>query len=229
MDLVYVCRKGENEELRYSIRSAVENFPHDRVWLVGHKPDWYSGPFIPVEDVGTKFNNIRLCLKMIAYSYKISNDFVLMNDDFFFVKKIEELPVMHGGSLYDRVEHYKKITPGSSYTLLLANTYKALLRRGIKEPIDYDMHVPMKMSKDELSKVVDKPFLVRSMYGNEFEIGGELIKDVKTYSSPAFAERNYDYSTGDSSFISTEDGTFSKVLESVLKDMFPSPSEYELK
>ena len=46
MDIVYNCRPGkQNEELRYSIRSVMENLPHDNLWVVGGKPEWYTGNY----------------------------------------------------------------------------------------------------------------------------------------------------------------------------------------
>ena len=38
-DIVYLLREGENDELRYSLRSVERNFPHDRVIFYGGKPD----------------------------------------------------------------------------------------------------------------------------------------------------------------------------------------------
>ena len=58
MDLVYICKPGDNEELRYSIRSAVKNLKFDNLYLVGGKPDWYDGKFIAVEPIPNKFKNL---------------------------------------------------------------------------------------------------------------------------------------------------------------------------
>ena len=48
MDFVYICKEGVNEELKYSIRSVVESFPESNIWVVGGKPDWYTGNYIQV-------------------------------------------------------------------------------------------------------------------------------------------------------------------------------------
>ena len=79
MDYVYICRSGDNDELRYSLRSIEENMPDGRVWVVGHRPLWYIGDFIPVEDIGGKFDNIKNCIKVVAENQDISNNFILMN------------------------------------------------------------------------------------------------------------------------------------------------------
>ena len=62
MDYVYTCRQGNNEELRYSLRSIEHNMPAGRVWVVGYRPDWYIGDFVQVKDIGSKFENIRNCI-----------------------------------------------------------------------------------------------------------------------------------------------------------------------
>jgi len=147
MDFVYVSKQGDNEELRYSIRSVRKNFLESNVWLVGGKPDWYNGNFIPVENISSKFNNIRNCIKQAALSKEISDDFILMNDDFFIIKEIDSMPVLHGGLLQDRISRYVEATGGNRYATLLSLTNLNLKRQGIKHALDYDIHVPIQLKK----------------------------------------------------------------------------------
>ena len=227
MDYVYICRPGENEELRYSIRSVIANAPEGRVWLIGSKPDWYVGNFIPVKDKFGKFENIRQCQIAAAKSDDISDDFVLMNDDFFIVRKLLGVPTLCGSLLKDRVDEYRLLTGGSSYVTLLHQTMMYLKRQGTKDPIDYDIHVPMVFNKTKLRSIVDQSLSIRSLYGNTFAIGGEQINDVKSYKDRRFESRSYDYIAGSSPYLSTEDDSFALAYEHVLKDMFPDPSPYE--
>ena len=90
MDLVYICRSGDNEELRYSIRSMVANVPHDNLWVVGGKPSWYIGKHIPVKQSDDKYDNARNNLKAIVESSEISDRFILVNDDFYVTKPIKK-------------------------------------------------------------------------------------------------------------------------------------------
>ena len=103
MDIVYVCRPGENEELRYSIRSISNNLKYGNLWVVGYKPSWYIGNFLPIKDIGSKFNNIKNCLEVVSESQEISEDFVFMNDDFFLLQELDELQTYHGGLLLDKI------------------------------------------------------------------------------------------------------------------------------
>jgi hypothetical protein len=228
MDYVYICREGDNEELRYSIRSVVAHASHNNIWLVGYKPAWYRGDFVDLPDTATKFDNIINCTKAITSVGAISDDFVLMNDDFFFLKDVGIVPTYHGGFLRDKIDRYIEL--GSRrYATLLSRTYNNLVRQGIKDPLDYDIHVPMPMNKQKLRESIKKTYFPRSGYGNINNIGGTHIQDVKTYSAKNPLNPNsYDFKTGDMPFVSTEDGSFQEVYETVLKDMFPEPSQYEV-
>jgi hypothetical protein len=228
MDYVYICREGSNKELRYSIRSVVAHASYKEIWLVGYKPDWYRGNFVSVPDISTKFNNIINCTKAITGIGAISDDFVLMNDDFFFLNDVGIPPVYHGGLLKDKINRY--IDAGSrQYVTLLSRTYKNLIRQGIKDPLDYDIHFPMPMNKDKLKQSIKKAYFPRSSYGNIHNIGGTPTKDVKIYNNKSPLIRLSDnLLTENNYFISTEDGSFQTVYEEVLKDKFPNSSKYEI-
>jgi hypothetical protein len=224
MDCVYICRPGENEELRYSIRSIVKNLPYDHLWLAGYKPSWYTGNFFSVANTTTKYENIRLTLKTITENNKISDDFILMNDDFFVIKPVDNIETFHGGLLIDKINRYKELVGPNRYVSLLNKTYKFLINQGIENPLDYDIHTPMPMNKEKLSKIIDKRHFPRSLYGNIFNVGGSLITDVKVYPENSLLKNN---NYIDCPYISTEDGSFEGLYNSLLSQMFVNKTEYE--
>lgn len=228
MDLVYVCREGENEELRYSLRSVVKNLPESRIWLVGYQPDWYVGDFISVEDIGNKFANIFNAMKVAASTKEISNNFIFMNDDFFLLKPISRIPRLNGGKLVDKMQAYMDLTgPNSTYASLLSKTYKKLVKAGIHDPVDYDIHVPMHFNKKKLQAVIDGTTLPRSVYGNVFSVSGKSISDVKKYNPRSRLSSRSPRITDDLLFVSTDDSSFEELRDSILVEMFPEPSRYE--
>lgn len=231
MDFVYFVRHGDNEELRYSIRSVIKHFPDAKIWVLGNKPDWYTGNFVPVRNVGEKFTNIANCCYEAATHPEISDTFVWMNDDFFIMKPIESILPLHRGSLKERADRYAQGISTSYYNKLLHATYSQLIKMGIEDPLDYDVHMPLVMDKkgtlEALKTTRIGRTLPRSMYGNLSSIGGSKVGDVKVYSSSAFAFKSYDYLNGDFPYLSTEDSSFDDVYENVLKDAFPDPSPYE--
>ena len=227
MDLVYICRKGENEELRYSLRSIEKNSPNHKVWVVGYKPDWYVGPFISVPDTSTKFNNIRLALNEVCKHPDISEDFVFMNDDFFLIEPINDFKVYNGGLLSDKIARYRQINSTSTYAILLKRTLDQLKRMGVEKPLDYDIHVPMTFNKTRLLEIAYLQFQPRSLYGNLYQIASETITDVKRYASGSDMYQ-LSYTQNEYPFISTEDKSFSTVKQEILGDMFSEPCRYEV-
>lgn len=224
MDCVYICRPGDNEELRYSIRSVVQNLPHKDIWVIGYKPKWYIGNFISVENTTTKFENIRLALKTAAEDQRISNDFILMNDDFFVINPVKMVVPLHGGLLIDKINRYRDILGPNRYVTILENTYKFLIKSKIENPLDYDIHTPMPMNKNNVLKIINRKHFPRSLYGNIFNIGGELIKDVKVYPKDNLMWQEIDIN---SSYLSAQDDSFDIIYNEKLKQMFNKPSKYE--
>jgi len=228
VDYVYICRKGDNEELRYSIRSVVDHMPPGNIWLVGNKPAWYVGDFIPVQDVGGKFANITNAISAAANSDQISDKFVLMHDDFFAIKPVKDITIMHNGFLLDKIKEYRELDPGSRYAEILFEAYEYLIGMGISDPLDYDIHLPMIMNKNNLKTVVNKTNAPMSVYGNIFNVGGQRVRDVKIYPKHSkFKKRSHDIFNSDSPFVSCQDSSFSDLHRTILNKMFINKTIYE--
>ena len=219
MDLVYICKPGDNEELRYSIRSAVKNLKFDNLYLVGGKPDWYDGKFIAVEAIPNKFKNTQKCLSIVCSTKSISNNFILMNDDFFILKKIDKIIPYYSETIKNRMESYSKKSGRNYYFSILSETNKLLVTNGIKDPLNYDIHTPMVFNKVKLKRVLDLSLAPRSIYGNLYAIGGENIKDVKAYEKRTNI-KDFDI------FISTQEKSFIGLIE-YFEELFPDKSIYE--
>ena len=221
-----MCRPGENEELRYSIRSVAKNAPVRNVWVVGDKPDWYVGNFISTIPIGNAFENVRNNLRKVIAHPEISEDFVLMNDDFFIIRNVNSVYPYYGGLLINRYREHLELAGFNFYANFLRKTDTALRQQGIKNPLNYELHVPMPFNKAKLAETIDAPFSIRSYYGNIHQIGGEEMEDVKIYSHPRFVHTSSTIDNG-TPYLSTEDGAFHRV-EDYLGDLFPEPSPYEL-
>jgi len=228
MHYVYVCGPGENESLKYSLRSLEKNMPEGKVWVVGYKPDWYQGNFIKIENINkNKFDNIKNCLKRIIKSRKISKNFILMNDDFFAIRKIKDIPIVYSGLLEDKIKEYYILGYASKYTKLLQQTLKDLRAAGVQNPLDYDVHFPLLINKKQLKKTIDKAYFPRSAYGNLASIGGVKNKDVKYYSRGPLASRSPNLEDPNIVFVSTEPGSFEYLKTKYFNTLFDKPSKYE--
>ncbi len=227
VDLVYICRSGDNEELRYSIRSAVKNLKFDNLWVVGGKPGWYVGNHLEVIQNKSKYANARNNLRAICNSSKISDSFILMNDDFYIMNKVDNVPYMHGGLLADKIKKYENLTGNTRYVLMLKRTLLSLSRRFKKDILDYELHVPMVMEKEKLLAIVELPDLWRSRYGNTFDVGGIEIDDVKVYSFGALTKKSYDINNLKYDYLSSNNDSFEMIRDKVLKVSFPDKVVYE--
>jgi hypothetical protein len=228
MDLVYICRSGENEELRYSIRSAFKNLKFNNLWVVGGKPSWYKGLHLQVPQVSRKYVNMQRNVMKLSKSAEISDSFILMNDDFYIISPVDKVENMNGGRLIDKANMYDSLSPNSSYTKRLFDTYERLRDKGFEDPIDFELHVPIVINKVNLRHAVKYDLLWRSMYGNIFEIPSiKLEEDVKVYVNSPLDPKSYDVKNLKYPYLSSDDNSFQHVYESVLKNMFPDKSPVE--
>ncbi len=229
MDFVYICKEGVNEELKYSIRSVVQSFPNSNIWIVGGKPDWYIGNYIKVNQVHTKYKNAVENLKKICSSSEISNEFVLMNDDFYIIKKINSIETFHGGYLLNKLNLYQKINGNSNYTRKLNATYKRIKGIGIEDPLDYELHIPMIMEKEKLREALhnNDQFLWRSIYGNMFKVGGSEMQDVKVYTKGPLVFKSYNLNIDQHTYLSSADSSFDIIWNKILKVQFKEKTKFE--
>jgi hypothetical protein len=218
MDFVYICRSGENEELRYSIRSVLASFPDANIWVVGGKPDWYGGNFVEVEQTLDKLENARWNMRYITYTPQINEQFILMNDDFFIMKKIDFIDTYCNGYLIDLIEEKVRNRESMGYVRQLNETYKELKWNGFEDPKNFELHVPMPMEKSKLVDVLDEYTLWRSGYGNTYEEFAFEMEDVKIRPSVERIEGE---------FASTEEAWFHELLPR-LQELYPNPSPLEL-
>ena len=232
-DLVYIVRGGENEELRYSLRSVAENLPHATVWLVGGAPKWVRNVdrlgFQEWEGPGAKWRNIVNGLAVAADSALISDRFVYMNDDQFVMWPQQRMPVYHGGWLSERIRE----RANSRHVRGFGATARVLEMLGAHPLpyLNYELHVPLEMNRDGLADAIKMArtlpksmttgaaLHVRTLYGNLYGIDGEFLEDPKIRTSHANLERAF-LSTNDRSFKAEKVGAF-------IRDAFPNPCKYE--
>jgi len=228
---VYLCRNGDNEELRYSLRSVDHFYPEASVWLVGGKPDWYTGNYIYVsQERRDKFEAVLENLYHVAFEDDIDEKIIMMNDDFFFVKKVSRFKPLISGTIRESILSYVNSGTASAYVSHLKRLM-ASLKPIRKLPLDFELHVPMPIKKSNLQKMVKEGITTmwRSNYGNRFYSISETttMPDVKVYPNNTNSFKNYDYMSFKYPFFSTQDDSFSEVRDRLLNDMFPSPSKYE--
>jgi hypothetical protein len=231
MDFVYICREGNNQELRYSLRSVFQNSPVNSVWVVGGKPDWYGGNYIHVPQNGEKYSNAKANLRAIIDSDKIPDKFILMNDDFYIMNPVERIPVYHGGSLENKAKEYLNYRSTSKHAKILMETVELLKNNGVPNPLDYSLHIPMTIHKNNFEFAINMGGAIRSVYGNMNRIGGTQlpVHDVKVHLKNIIFPESFNYKENeyDIPFLSSSDQSFRLLYRTVLKTL-SNPSPWEL-
>lgn len=177
----YIHTPDFGQELRYSLRSIsnLTNFDGD-VFIVGESELWLKNvTYLPVKRLyGNPNVDVQKKLRAVVDDPRIPDEFILMMDDVYITEKIAAID-MHRGDLTGNNEN--------TYQMSKLKTLEFLKNNVTETRFDYETHAPFICNKKRLSTVldiVDGTILQwRSIYGNIFEIGGELFEDMKTKSS----------------------------------------------
>lgn len=221
-DIVYFVKNGPiNEELRYSLRSVEQNWQYRDVWFYGGCPAALQ-PDHHVETsqlAASKFERVRDMMRLVCQNNQITEDFWLFNDDFFILRPVSEImQPQYNGTLYERIVRIEDRHGQTStlYTQRLRHLAKTL-RKAQKGCLNYAVHKPMLINREKMLEVLklypDEPML-RALYGNYWDIGGENRHDMKIelidYQKMDMVDANWDFlSTSDTSF---ENGTVGRYI-----------------
>lgn len=219
MDILYYIGSGShhnNQELRYSLRS-LEKHCHDvdDVWVVGNRPHFLNNnvKYLWVPDSGFWWQN-AFCKTMAAIEAGISENFLLMNDDFFMLKDFSaaEYPYFHRGEIKDVAEN--------KYQQVICNTRQILQRLG-KPFKHYGVHCPMRLNAEKYRELagyfndVENPVSARCLYGNLFCKGCKVADcksdEIKASATGCWSSKNW--VTGE--------------MFAELDKLFPQPSKWE--
>lgn len=246
-DLVYIVKQSDlNPDLKFSLRSVEKFCNYRNIWMVGYKPNWVKNvEYIPTVQNGNKWNNSMTNIIAACNCPDVSEDFVLMNDDFFMIKNIVDWrksfnlclnTIDQEASKYVNKEQPSKWQHGFLYA-------KELLDKlNCKNRYNYEFHGPMVINKKKFLEMLEIPeiteivnttkcFHKRSMYKN-------LYPDTDLPAPKQFTDTklrlNYDLLNMflHEGFISVfddvvdNDGKYPK-LNAFLYRMFPDKSKYE--
>lgn len=245
-DLVYIVRNGENnEELKTSLRSIEKYAPKYRnIFIVGYKPSWLNDKIKYIKTNQTPFvsgwTNAKLNLMVACKNDEISDDFILMNDDFIATRKIKSWDKSLAkikNTIKEQIIEYNKIQLNSRYTRSFPQTLSLIESiKGFAEVYNYELHIPMVINKQKFLDLLNNKLianamnlpvtLYRSIYGNMYDIRfDEIIDDVKFYDN--------DPAEITTEWISTFDGWIGDpvkypVLNKFVDEHFAEKSSFEI-
>lgn len=160
IDLVYPVSTREREKLlHYSLRT-VEKFGLGvgKIYLVGGA-EWrkWENDHIKLIHFPDFFNNwyLNTALKVWVATLveKISDPFLLMNDDFFFTRTnyLPEFPVYHEGELSEKLDNPFH---DARYKATIRRTLSILKRMG-STTLSYELHYPLPIYKEIFRQVME--------------------------------------------------------------------------
>ena len=198
LDVVYILRNAStrwrNQEIKYSLRSISKNLLFNKVWIVtGELPRFIDGDRVGLIKANDPYaNKLRNAIHKISLACKddrVTDDFILMNDDFYFLKPSNEVEYFNKGRLESAVKYHA--TKGGYYYRAIRDTVQILRDMGIAHPIDFEVHYPIIFNKKKFIETIDKvsdheAFLFRSIYGNINNIKSKYRKDIKVFNQRQF-------------------------------------------
>lgn len=229
MDLVYLLGTGstwDNNELRYSLRSACEHFQHGKVFVVGYCPPWLQDVIhLPVPDLSpNKVVNQLTKLTNAVRDARLSQHFLLMNDDFLFTKRVEKPEAYVHCTLQQSVSQPRGTR---LYDDMDRAALSLLKRNGIADPLSFETHTPLPMDRTTVSSMLSLPgasssdgYHFRSVYGNLAGLPATICEDPKVRIWSGRVPSLPVMSLGD-------DIAHDLLFHSWLSKRWPSPCKYE--
>jgi hypothetical protein len=233
-DVVYIYRNYNTSEfdLRYSLRSLKNLKNMGNLFIIGDNHVWFNRLkwFNVTNDMKTKQIN---AMKKILFACKrpeISENFLLMNDDFLFLEEtdINETPIYYLGKLDFKFINKKR----GLYKQALINCLEFLP----KKPLNFEAHYPILINKKEFLRILEnKPWdrrntVYRSIYQNNLKNAPEqlkqriksLLKDFKAYNLNDFNKLKY------GKFLSSDNKlSGNQEYKDWLREKFPDKCIYE--
>lgn len=180
-DLVYILKQSDfNPDLKFSLRSIEKFCSFRNVWIVGYKPNWVKNVnYLPTEQTGNKWVNSMTNIIAACNCKEISDDFVLMNDDFFFLKNIRDWRNTCNlclNTIDEEAAKYEKLKP-SRWQWGFIYAKELLDQINCEKRYNYEFHGPIIFNKQkfldmlqipEIAEITktDKCFHKRSIYKN---------------------------------------------------------------
>lgn len=178
--LVYYYRKScqsDEEQIKYSIRTACKNLNPSKVIIIGDKPSWFiesdkaihidsQNPLRPRTWTIGWVPFLHFCNAMERLEELKIDNFLLMNDDFFILK-----PVYHWIDLErSRKSYQEKTVRCKPYHIKTLKVFKIVTSRRF-----FNLHAPMRMRVPFIkilclfwANYSDKDLDFRNFYGNLF-------------------------------------------------------------
>lgn len=227
-DILVYIRSGDNEELRYAIRSWCQNLTFSKLCVVGGPgPSWLC-PDMYIENP-IRYAVMRQCYDNLIRALKspaLSNDLLILMDDVFVLRKFSKWQNFNRGTLEKQAQRVGGTSGSRAYAKLVQATHEELVRT-ISSPLSFEEHAPFSCKKDKLLSLLEtyggekmSHLLFRSLYGNLCGCSSEYKKDVKVADDRGRIP-------ADVPIVSTNESSFAGTVGSEVRLIFQNKSRYE--
>lgn len=235
MDLLYVLGKGSiwaDNELKYSLRSVEKHLiGYKNIYIAGEYPPFLKDAIhIKAADGPTKERNIADKIHLACWHPELSEDFLFLNDDFFFLHDthIENYPAFAQGTIRDRA--WRRPIRDAYYHALM-NTHN-ILNNKRKRTNYFDVHTPIIYTKHKFCKMmrmfdweIPNGYVVKSLYANTFNIPKKNCMDTKV--ARPMTEPQLQLMTEETQMFSISDEALNKPMVDLLQKLYPNKSKWE--
>lgn len=227
MDIVYVYRKWPKDwiELRYSLRSLV-NMEYGKVFIVWQLPDRIQNvELLDAQDKShSKYENVINKLKLICKDKRISDDFILMNDDIYAIKPVSSIPYYTKWTLKNHMQYILSKHWITNYYDIIQKVYELF-----PEWMSFNVHCPIVYNKKKLKKLLDKywdeEISIRSLYWNMYNVEYKEFWNNDVNDCKVFANTEMEYNK---EFLSSNDDAIrNKKFTTFIDWLFQEKSIYE--
>lgn len=228
---------GEEEELKYALRSFCDNLLGLRdVYIVGESlPSWSCGLkllYFKEYEKSQELKEFRIFSKTLfaCQHEEISDDFLFANDDHFILQpmQIKDFPFHYREE--DMIDTINNSVKNAAWKTTLRNTREYLINKGFEAKM-FDTHCPIIYNKFQFSLLdrVDwsKPhgYGIKSLYANTAQISGSIYPDGKLFPSEQNKARIEEKLANRMYFSTSPIIPF--VQQEIIKTLFPNKSRFE--
>jgi hypothetical protein len=236
LDIIYPlgnASQWNDNELRYSLRSLeLYGVNVGNVYIVGKRmPEFIqNATFIKEQSKCMNYHSRISEAYYLACLSGISDDFIIMNDDFFLTEKTDFTTFKNKVRDYDLRQHTARYGTGYHYGRQIKRTAEYL-----STYLHFDNHYPMKFNRLKFIEIFEQhkeklinieSVLIRSLYGNIVNEQTEVLADLKI-------NRKFDKQTilnliSNRFCFSVGDGGLTQIMKEVLKELYPIKSKYDI-
>lgn len=190
-------------------------------------PEWTKNvEWIETED-HPKWQSMHRKFIQMCQEKGLTSEVYLMEDDYYILRKIKFLPNYSYGTIAAAQER-RGILPNDNWLKSLLYTRDVLVKAGVKDPINYETHIPIVINRKKAPVWLDEgePIRWHTAYGNLVKTREtrDCAFDVKAMDNEALVALLRLNTT----FLSSIETTFvTDRVKEALNYLFPEKSKYE--